>query len=48
MYFGEGAGIALRAGDEALLVRVNKALGKIKADGTQRQIALRYFGQSIR
>jgi polar amino acid transport system substrate-binding protein len=48
MYFGEGAGIALRAGDEALLARVNKALGKIKADGTQRQIALRYFGQSIR
>ncbi|HEY4343977.1 MAG TPA: transporter substrate-binding domain-containing protein [Parvibaculum sp.] len=48
VYFGEGAGVALRAGDEALLGRVDKALEEMKKDGTQKQIAVRYFGQGIR
>lgn len=48
VYFGEGAGIATRADDEALLARIDKALKEMKADGTQRKIALRYFGQGIR
>lgn len=48
MYFGVGAGIALRADDGTLRARIDKALDAIKADGTQTQIAMRYFGQSIR
>jgi polar amino acid transport system substrate-binding protein len=48
IYFGLGAGIALRAGDEELRSRIDKALEALKKDGTQTRIALRYFGQSIR
>jgi ABC-type amino acid transport substrate-binding protein len=48
VYFGAGAGIALRAEDETLLARIDKALAEMKKDGTQKQIALRYFGQNLR
>lgn len=48
VYFGEGAGIAVRSDDEALRAEIDKTLTKMKTDGTQKGIALRYFGQAIR
>lgn len=46
-YFGEGAGIALRAEDEALRSRFNEALSVLVADGTYARISARYFSMSI-
>ncbi|MEQ8266315.1 MAG: transporter substrate-binding domain-containing protein [Parvibaculum sp.] len=46
-YFGEGAGIALRADDEALRSRFNEALSALVADGTYARISARYFSMSI-
>ncbi|WP_136661550.1 transporter substrate-binding domain-containing protein [Nitratireductor sp. XY-223] len=43
----EGIGIALRREDEALLRRLNDALGAILADGTYGTINARYFPFSI-
>ena len=40
---GEGAGIAVRKGDDALRERFNKALAEIRADGTYDQITRKYF-----
>ncbi len=48
IYFGEGAGVAVRSDDEALRAEIDKTLTRMKADGTQKGIALRYFGQAIR
>lgn len=48
IYFGPGAGIALRVEDEALLASIDKALVELNADGTQAKISTRYFGQNIR
>jgi polar amino acid transport system substrate-binding protein len=46
-FFGEGAGIALRAEDEALRARMNDALSALVADGTYARISARYFSASI-
>ncbi|WP_244530271.1 transporter substrate-binding domain-containing protein [Rhizobium sp. NFR07] len=47
-YFGEGAGIAVRPGDKALLDTLNQALREIQANGTYDQINAKYFPFSIR
>lgn len=47
-YFGAGAGLALRADDEALREDLDRALAAIVADGTYAGISRRYFGQNIR
>lgn len=46
-YFGEGAGIALRAGDEVLRDRVNEALAALVSDGTYARISTRHFSTNI-
>lgn len=46
-YFGEGAGIALRAEDEELRNRMNDALTALVADGTYARISAKYFSSSI-
>ncbi len=46
-FFGEGAGIALRAEDEALRNRMNDALSALVADGTYARFSARYFSASI-
>lgn len=47
VYFGEGAGIAVRPDDKALLATLDTALEKIKADGTYDMINAKYFPFSI-
>lgn len=47
-YFGAGAGLALRADDDALREELDRALAAIVADGTYADISRRYFGQNIR
>ena len=42
-YFGTGSGIAVRKADQALLAELNKALAKILANGTYKQINDKYF-----
>ena len=42
-WFGDGIGIAVRKGDDALLGRLNEAIGRIRADGTYGEINARYF-----
>lgn len=42
-FFGVGAGIAVRKGDIALRDRINTALAAIRADGTYKRLADRYF-----
>ncbi|WP_425349857.1 transporter substrate-binding domain-containing protein [Mangrovicella endophytica] len=46
-YFGAGAGIALRPGDDDLRQRLNTALADIKAAGTYDMINAKYFPFSI-
>ncbi|MDZ4380742.1 MAG: transporter substrate-binding domain-containing protein [Parvibaculum sp.] len=46
-WFGEGAAIVLRAGDEELRDRFNEALQELVADGTYARISARYFSASI-
>lgn len=48
VYFGEGAGVAVRSEDETLLAEIDETLTRMKTDGTKKGIALRYFGQAIR
>ena len=40
---GEGAGIAVRKGDDALREKLNKAIAAIRADGTYKKIQDKYF-----
>ena len=42
-YFGEGTGIAVRRGDEALREALDYALLKLAADGTTADLYLKYF-----
>lgn len=42
-YFGEGAGIAVRKGDEALRGEINAALAGMLADGSYKKLAAKYF-----
>lgn len=41
------SGIIIRKGEPELLAEINKALEAIKADGTYKQIADKYFGQDV-
>ena len=42
-YHGEGAGIAIRKGEDDLRAAFNEAIEKIRADGTYQAIAEKYF-----
>jgi arginine/ornithine transport system substrate-binding protein len=42
-WFGEGAGIACRKEDKDLVAMFNKAIAKIRADGTYKKIQDKYF-----
>ena len=42
-YHGEGAGIAIRKGEEDLRLAFNEAIDKIRGDGTYQAIAAKYF-----
>ena len=42
-YFGEGAGIAIRKGDEDLVDKFNQAIAAIRANGTYQKINKKYF-----
>jgi arginine/ornithine transport system substrate-binding protein len=42
-YFGDGAGIAIRKQDKDLVELFNKAIDKIRADGTYKRIQDKYF-----
>lgn len=44
---GSGVGIAVRKGDEALRTKINTALKAIKADGTYKALAAKYFDFDI-
>jgi arginine/ornithine transport system substrate-binding protein len=44
---GTGVGVAVRKGEAALLGRINAALKQIKADGTYKALADRYFDFDI-
>jgi ABC-type amino acid transport substrate-binding protein len=42
-YHGEGAGIAIRKGEDDLRLAFNEAIDKIREDGTYQAIAEKYF-----
>jgi arginine/ornithine transport system substrate-binding protein len=42
-WFGDGAGIAVRKGDDELREALNKAIQQIRADGTYKKINDKYF-----
>lgn len=46
-YFGEGAGIAVRKGDQALLDKLNAAILAIRASGEYQKIQAKYFSFDI-
>ena len=46
-FFGEGAGIAVRKGDDELREAFNKAIAAILADGTYKKINDKYFPFSV-
>lgn len=46
-YFGDGAGIAVKKGNTALVQRLNRAIDQIRADGTYRKIQDRYFNFDV-
>jgi arginine/ornithine transport system substrate-binding protein len=46
-YFGEGAGIAVRKGDQALLDKLNAAIAGIRANGEYQKIQGKYFSFDI-
>ncbi|MBC9251991.1 ABC transporter substrate-binding protein [Pseudomonas alcaligenes] len=46
-YFGEGAGIAVRKGDQALLDKLNAAILAIRANGEYQKIQSKYFSFDI-
>lgn len=45
--FGEGIGIAVRKGDDALREKLNTAIKGIRASGVYQKISNRYFGRDI-
>ncbi|PCJ70348.1 MAG: hypothetical protein COA62_07035 [Rhodobiaceae bacterium] len=47
VFFGQGIGIAVRAGDGALLAGINQALEQMVADGTHARLSQHYFVDSI-
>ncbi len=42
-WFGDGAGIAVRKGEDKLRLAINAAIAKIRADGTYKKINDKYF-----
>lgn len=46
-WFGEGAGIAVRKEDTALLEALNKAIAEIRKDGTYKKIQDKYFTYDV-
>lgn len=46
-WFGEGAGIALRKGETALLEAFNAAIAEIRKDGTYKKIQDKYFTYDV-
>lgn len=46
-YFGEGAGIAVRKGEEDLLNMLNQAIDAIRANGTYKTIQDKYFDYDV-
>ena len=46
-FFGEGAGIAVRKGDDALRKKLNEAIAAIRADGSYKKIQAKYFDFDI-
>jgi arginine/ornithine transport system substrate-binding protein len=46
-YFGEGAGIAVRKGEEDLLNSLNQAIDAIRANGTYKTIQDKYFDYDV-
>ncbi len=46
-YFGIGVGVGVRKGNEALLKRIDTALGDMKKDGTLEKYSKKYFPFSI-
>ncbi|MGE5766175.1 MAG: ABC transporter substrate-binding protein [Bacteroidota bacterium] len=46
-YFGEGAGIAVRKGEEDLLKMLNTAIDSIRANGTYKAIQDKYFEYDV-
>ena len=46
-YVGEGAGIAVRKGNEALVSKLNKAIDDIRANGEYQKIQSKYFKTDI-
>ena len=46
-YFGEGAGIAVRKGDKALLDKLNAAILALRANGEYQKIQSKYFSFDI-
>ena len=46
-FFGDGAGIAVRKGDDALRKKLDEAIAAIRADGSFKQIQDRYFAFDI-
>lgn len=43
-YFGSGNGIAVKKDNKELLEALNKAIAKLKADGTLKELEQKYFG----
>lgn len=46
-FFGDGAGIAVRKGDDKLRTALNEAIAAIRANGTYKKIQDRYFAYDI-
>ncbi|MNT75116.1 Lysine-arginine-ornithine-binding periplasmic protein precursor [compost metagenome] len=46
-YFGEGAGIAVRKGDDALREKFNNAIKALRENGKYQQIQAKYFDFDI-
>jgi arginine/ornithine transport system substrate-binding protein len=46
-WFGEGVGIAIRKGDDALRQKLNKAIDAIRANGVYQKINAKYFNFDV-
>ena len=46
-YFGVGAGVGIRKGDEELKAKFNAGIAKVMADGTYDEITVKHFGSPI-